>query len=269
MAKMCRNKCRQEDDFSASAQLASVLRQARAVHLEDWQEDAGDGLLRCKPCHKIIDPDHLTTDGHKVRLERWLKEQDDRAQGYQEPELPYLAWVPYEERKELMCLLCRRSSKPNGTWVTDLSSHSGTHINPAGSKEHQRNLRNYPPSDPWYIENVTQARLKYHPKRHTESHQAAVPSAAPAQLPTPATDASVAEVRSLVKASNKIPTVLANDNPKDALSWLETGKTVAEIWLEPETPAQLPPGWESAQDNEGNTYYYHREERISQWEVPE
>lgn len=72
------------------------------------------------------------------------------------------------------------------------ATHSGTHEMPAGSKdlclsdvrqfeEHRKNLQNYPPNHPWpgcvsfifralfrYIENVTRARLQYHPDSQPE-----------------------------------------------------------------------------------------------------
>ncbi|CAK8999018.1 unnamed protein product [Durusdinium trenchii] len=86
------------------------------------------------------------------------------ADGYKAPELPYLAWVPCEGQRQLMCLLCRNSRRKQGTWVSDETAHCGTHENPAGSKEHRKNLLNYPPGDPWYEQNVTAARLEFHPK---------------------------------------------------------------------------------------------------------
>eukprot|EP00439_Symbiodinium_sp_Y106_P079941 s207_g18.t1 len=122
----------------------------------DWQVFI-DGCWRCQPCNKMIDEQHVTTELHKTRpgtghilakeKMRTLSAQPKPAQelescGYKPPELPYLAYVPDEDGSRfLMCLLCRKSGKPKGTWVTDPASHSGTHEMPEGSKEHRRNLQ--------------------------------------------------------------------------------------------------------------------------------
>jgi len=54
------------------------------------------------------------------------------------------------------CLLCKK-------WCQDDFSHSGTHSNPQGSKEHQKNLRNYMPGEWWYDTHVTPVRNRWHP----------------------------------------------------------------------------------------------------------
>ena len=108
-------------------------------------------------------------DAHFTKLERWKLDQELRAENYKAPELPYLAWVPCdgvggslsfrgclvnEEKRYLMCLLCRKSGRPEGTWVSEeppdkqksrvsgvfnyiqlRSTHTGTHEMPGGSKD--------------------------------------------------------------------------------------------------------------------------------------
>ncbi|CAK9088159.1 Uncharacterized protein SCF082_LOCUS41636 [Durusdinium trenchii] len=85
------------------------------------------------------------------------------ADGYKAPELPYLAWVPCEGQRQLMCLLCRNSRRKQGTWVSDETAHCGTHENPAGSKD-RRGKGMCLPSKQVYEQNVTAARLEFHPK---------------------------------------------------------------------------------------------------------
>merc|ERR1712232_550665 len=91
--------------------------------------------------------------------ECWRHQQNLEAQGYPEPELPYLAWVPYEEgssERGCKCLLCNK-------WCSDDRSHTGTRENPQGSKEHMKNLRNYcDPELGWYQTNVEAVRRKWH-----------------------------------------------------------------------------------------------------------
>ena len=76
--------------------------------------------------------------------------------GYPAPDLPYLAWVPADGgsgEKWMKCLLCQQ-------WCQDETSHTGTQRAPAGSKDHQKKLRNYGPGDPWYEEEVESLELR-------------------------------------------------------------------------------------------------------------
>lgn len=302
-----------------AAQVASTAAlSGTPAPLEDWQELAADGL-RCKPCRKMIDSAHLETPDHAIRLLRWQQEHQAEVSGYPEPELPYLAYIPYEgfSTRQLTCLLCRNSKRPEGAWVADLTLHCGTHEQPAGSKEHSKNLRNYPPNDPWYVENVINVRRRWHPpqeqqQRHSaacaperKDHQqqsstassrqpklnlkqgdsrgrsankvatcntaevsaSAKTAASFKQLPFPALGMPLNDVvrpdirdRSAAK-KNKILRPSATCASQQSV-WLDA------THLEDSEEPMLPPGWESAQDTDGNTYYYHCEERLSQWEVP-
>eukprot|EP00969_Alexandrium_andersonii_P002347 102330-Alexandrium_andersonii.AAC.1 len=62
-----------------------------------------------------------------------------QGQGKSAPELPCLAWVPWEpedpnSERCLRRLLCNR-------WVQEAEHHTGTFASPHGSKEHERRLR--------------------------------------------------------------------------------------------------------------------------------
>jgi len=127
--------------------------------LEDWEELAPEGFIRCKPCGKVVDENHVATQDHQNRVQRWREQNELEKSGYPPPKLPYLAWVPMdggEGERGLRCLLCQK-------WCQDETSHSGTREQPAGSKDHQKNLRNYGPGDAWYDKEVAQVRLQYHP----------------------------------------------------------------------------------------------------------
>ena len=63
------------------------------------------------------------------------------------PELPCLAWVPFDFMKPggercLKCLLCNK-------WVQGEKSHTGSFQAPAGSKHHPRKLRNCDVEGTW------------------------------------------------------------------------------------------------------------------------
>jgi len=127
---------------------------------EDWMEES-NGFLRCIPCGKVIDENHLAKEDHQNRLARWQDAQRAQLYGRAAPTLPYLAYVPWDDsdptsERNLKCLLC-------GKWVQDEVSHSGTRQAPAGAKDHQKYLRNYGPGDPWYEANVVKVRQKWHP----------------------------------------------------------------------------------------------------------
>jgi len=270
-------ECTEETDGAVEAKAAG------ASHPE-WQEFV-DGYLRCKPCNKAVDEHHLSTDAHKTKLERW--KQVMSVESGSVPELPYLAWVPYEGTRALMCLLCRKSGRPQGTWVADENAHCGTHENPAGSKEHRKNLMNYPPGDEWYEENVTRARLRYHPvARSSEEQREPSPeptrNKAPVQLATPVPTSSDEKDEKSLRKKNKLGSYKMEEVEETKTERVssevfpteekEPTTEAASKWLSANDVTQnatLPPGWASAQDSEGNTYYYHRKDRVPQWEFPE
>eukprot|EP00435_Cladocopium_sp_Y103_P076291 s154_g87.t1 len=265
----------------------------QAKGLEEWQEVV-NGQKRCLPCNKALDEQHLSTESHKTKLERWKQASEMEAEGYRAPELPYLAWVPYEGTRALMCLLCRKSGRPNGTWVSDASAHCGTHLEPAGSKEHRKNLANYPPGDPWYEENVTRARRAFHPEatEPVEEQNARPAAEQPTRVehPVGSIPAEISEIASTASTEATVQEPDERKGPKkrnkldkeyrieeESTDFPESPERRAQgpaAWLESKelseaTAPKLPPGWASAQDGEGNTYYYHRKERIPQWEFPE
>lgn len=227
----------------------------------DWRVFIG-GCWRCQPCNKIVDELHVTTELHKTRLARWQEAQELESCGYKTPELPYLAYVPHEDGSRwLMCLLCRKSGKPKGTWVTDPASHSGTHEMPEGSKEHRRNLQNYPPDHPWYVENVTLARIEYHPMDRDVSNE---PDHRSPQCSYEAEPCAADEV---TEPSTQKRNKLSDEYRELADDPDNRGGSEAKTWLQVER-RQLPPDWESACDSEGNTYYYHCKDRVPQWQFP-
>lgn len=160
--------------FPGAAASQAPQEPAAPPRVEEWQQLQSDGSMRCIPCGKVIDPAHVETMDHKNRLERWREQRQLETSGYPAPREPYLAWVgskddPQAERW-LKCLLCNK-------FVNDETSHSDT----GGSKEHQKNLRNYGPGDAWYKENVTKIRNIWHPQpvRHIVPAQPAAPTRAP------------------------------------------------------------------------------------------
>ncbi|CAK9016931.1 unnamed protein product [Durusdinium trenchii] len=145
------------------------------AHLLDWQQVGPDGLVRCIPCNKVVDDNHIGTGDHCRRLEAWREYERLKKTGHPAPELEYLAWVPSidgdpNSEKWKKCLLCKK-------WVQDETSHCGTAANPQGSKEHQKNLRNYM-GTAWYTENVIKLRKQYHPEPNVRS--SSYPAAGPA-----------------------------------------------------------------------------------------
>jgi len=165
------------------------------VAMEAWQMMGPDGMVRCVPCNKVVDDNHLCSGDHLRRLEAWLQHEKLKVTGYAAPALEYLAYVPSDSgdpnsERWLRCLLCQK-------FVNDDTSHSGTQQNPAGSKEHQKNLRNYVGSA-WYQLNVIEVRKKYHPEPTVRSAPAAQMPAGPTsvarQPPTAAPWAQAARV---------------------------------------------------------------------------
>ena len=142
---------------SAAAAPSTALVQRCCGALPEWQKMGRDGLVRCIPCNKVVDDCHISTGDHKRRLASWLEMKKLENTGYPAPELECLAWVPSIQGDEtserwLKCLLCKK-------FVQDDHSHSGTPLNPQGSREHQSKLKNYS----WYREDVLKERRKYHP----------------------------------------------------------------------------------------------------------
>eukprot|EP00929_Paragymnodinium_shiwhaense_P056332 TRINITY_DN28197_c0_g1_i1.p1 TRINITY_DN28197_c0_g1~~TRINITY_DN28197_c0_g1_i1.p1 ORF type:complete len:451 (-),score=97.28 TRINITY_DN28197_c0_g1_i1:115-1380(-) len=126
--------------------------------LPQWIELDREGQKKCIPCNKYWDESHDTTAAHLRKLDGWLEQQKVKRTNYAPPAEPYLAWVEdpsYPGERQLKCLLCSK-------WVHDDESHSGSFQDPRGSKEHQKNLRNYPPSHPWFQEHVTKVRERWH-----------------------------------------------------------------------------------------------------------
>lgn len=247
--------------------------------LEDWQERMPDGSVKCLPCGKIIDDQHLAKEDHISRLDWWRESNALHKDGYPAPELPYLAYVPWDENdpnsgRALKCLLCSK-------WVQDETSHSGTRhaLGAYASKEHQKNLRNYGPGEPWYEQQVTQVRAKWHPvaQRPVREHKPA-PWAAGAAAQPPQAVAAAAEPAKA--SSSQLPAGWAKaTDPASGREYYHNTVTMETSWDPPEpagspppsapSPAQLPVGWEAAVDpTSGNTYYYNRAENRSTWEIP-
>lgn len=237
----------QQQAAACSGAAASAAGAAPGAPLEPWQELGTDGWqVRCIPCDKVIDECHLATADHTSRLQAWQERQNVLRSGYQAPALPYLAYVPADPafpagERWMRCLLCKK-------WVQDEYSHSGTHTAPDGSKEHRKNLINYPPNDPWYEENVTREKLKYHPE--------VAPTPAPRQAPTPAP--------------------WANSVPTPIVSWTNAAAAAASAPCPAAptaptaaAPAELPKGWHTTTDpGTGKAYYYHSETNEVRWDPP-
>merc|ERR1712046_68288 len=126
---------------------------------EPWQQLNTDGYLYCKLCHKYLDDKHEKSRDHQRRFRNWKEAQVCSLVGYAAPPQEHLAYVPFsgrddDRKRSLKCLLCQK-------WCQDDVSHAGTHANPAvGSKDHQKNLRNYAPGHPWWELNVSQERRR-------------------------------------------------------------------------------------------------------------
>lgn len=251
---------------------------------EKWWADLGKGLWKevqdefyCPHCDKHLNANtlaaHIQGQGHTKKLS-WIPDQGPSAvaapaaptapaapaapfvtssaasssapgsRDYPEPPFQWQAWVPWVESEPagercLKCLLCDK-------WVQDDTSHGGTHQNPAGSKEHMKNLRNYGPGDHWYEEHVVQGKLKWHPRRPSSQPAGAAAAARPAAAPASASAAS------------------------SSGAW---GPRPSAVPVAPPAPPAatrpaLPPGWSSAITEEGKTYYYHQADRVPTWDFP-
>lgn len=210
------------------AAAAPAARPPSGAVCEEWQQLDTEGNLRCIPCGKVVDTNHLATSDHQRRLEDWLWQAQKAKSHYPAPALPYLADIPRDEQdpsqgRDTKCLLCNK-------WVQDDTSHTGTPNNPAGSKEHQKNLRNYPPGTPWYEANVTQVRNKWHPPK----------AAAAAPRPQP-----------------KAPTVAP---------WASAAAQAPPP--RPPSEPQLPMDWFSAMDPKSRQLYYYNRAGQRSWHHP-
>lgn len=155
---------------------AVVKRDAPAA-MAEWQTMGPDGLVRCIPCNKVVDDNHISSGDHIRRLESWLAHEQLKKTGYAAPTLEYLAYVPSvagddTSERWLKCLLC-------GKFVQDETSHSGTKENPQGSVQHKKNLTNYV-GTAWYQDNVIKERLKWHPAPTVRCKPVPKPAASPA-----------------------------------------------------------------------------------------
>lgn len=133
--------------------------QTHLVHASAWQTVGFDGTVRCDLCRKVADENHLCSSEHKKRMEYFCHQEQNRTNGFEPPELEYLAWVPLipddvTGERQLKCLLCDK-------WVNDPWYHCGTRENPAGSKDHQRYLQHV--GGAWYNANVLPKRRRWHP----------------------------------------------------------------------------------------------------------
>jgi len=232
--------------------------------LEDWQERTQEGHIRCIPCGKVIDESHLAKEDHVNRLERWREMQRVQRCGYPEPELPYVAYVPCEEsnpngERWLKCLLCSK-------WINDDVSHSGTAEAPHGSKEHQKNLRNYTPGDPWYEEHVTRERLRWHPPQRGQPSQPA-PAGQPAsaaQGDLPAGWEAARDPTGKMYYFNRNLGKTQWERPAPA----EVPAPAPPQPRGPPAPPVLPAGWTEHKDHSGNTYYHNAQRGESTWQLP-
>jgi len=114
---------------------------------------------------------------------------------------------------------------------------------PDGSKEHRKRLAVYPPNDPWYQENVTREKLKYHPPAATvlAAEQAPTPAPWAACVPTPlASGTNVAAASAPYKVNPTLPQLIA-----------------------------LPNNWHRTTDKvSGRPFYYHGETQEVRWDPP-
>mmetsp|Transcript_10199 Transcript_10199/g.30653 ORF Transcript_10199/g.30653 Transcript_10199/m.30653 type:complete len:470 (+) Transcript_10199:91-1500(+) len=242
--------------------------------MEEWQEVAPAGV-RCIPCGKVIDDNHLATDDHKNRLAHWLDSQRARRFGRPAPDLPYLAWVPWElpdGERCLKCLLC-------GKWVQDETSHIGSFQAPAGSKDHQKNLRNCSVKDPWYQANVVAERRKWHPDepsaaptaRAAAPERTALAAATPAPWasqaasPTPSRWGKAAAPAAAAPAA--APAAVHTRAPAPAPAAAPPARADSLMAPAPEDGPPLPPGWEAGLAD-GKPYYFNRDSGESMWEPP-
>jgi hypothetical protein len=132
------------------------MKNARAP-VEKWQENLENGFVKCIPCQKIIDHNHLASRLHEQKVWFWLNQRELRDTGYPAPVCPYHAWVPENASNPLgdhflWCLLCKKR-------VQDATSHADPQEGAPCSKGHQNNLDYISPGQ--WEECVVQGRLKY------------------------------------------------------------------------------------------------------------
>jgi len=156
-------------------------------------------------------------------------------------------------------------------------SHTGTVETQTGSKEHNKNLRNYFPGDEWYEEAVTKEREKWHPR----GGRGAAPTAEPTVSTAPVAAASAAPAASAGPAASKgyaaSAEPAASAGPAGSLA-----ATLAKVQLPeeantsdaqtkvPKKPENLPAGWQAHFSPADNAYYYHCQATGETcWEVPE
>jgi len=200
---------------------------------EDWVEDAGENGFRCLACNKIITDEHLQKEEHINRVETWREWKRVKESGYQAPKQFHLAYVPCDEanpnsERWIKCLLCNKFQQDEWSHIGQVGE-----LDPSGSKEHLKNLRNYE----WYKDQVEQGRMKYHPE---------------------AAKASSAPTRSTAKAAPAKATAAPWANFRSAAA---AAPPVAEV-------AALPEGWEEHQSEEGIPFYFYPATGKTQWERP-
>eukprot|EP00928_Gymnodinium_smaydae_P092279 TRINITY_DN76117_c0_g1_i1.p1 TRINITY_DN76117_c0_g1~~TRINITY_DN76117_c0_g1_i1.p1 ORF type:complete len:309 (+),score=53.47 TRINITY_DN76117_c0_g1_i1:44-928(+) len=132
-----------KDSWSTTAPLESEATDSTTAALEDWQELASDGQVRCKPCNRICDGCHGQTTQHLNKLADFRMHQANA--GYPPPVLPWLAWAPCDWdpcRRTLVCLLC------NGKEIYDLEGrltedYCGTHgkLSDSNQNNHKKKRR--------------------------------------------------------------------------------------------------------------------------------
>jgi len=272
---------------------------------EEWMEETGDGNLRCIPCGKVCTDEHLQKDDHKNRVQAWLEFQETKKSGYKAPLEEHLAWVPCNlddpdpnAERWKKCLLCQK-------FCQDDYSHAGTvkDLDPSGSKEHLKNLRNYE----WYKDVVERERLRWHPetaraaaaptqsrmpKAAPASYKAAAPALAPwakaasqpaATQAAAATDpwvnfgkgsataplaakAAPAPAAKAAPAAAALPEGWTQEQDTDGSIFYWNNVTNETQWERPE--AALPDGWGALKDDDGSTYYHHKDTGKTQWDRP-
>lgn len=243
--------------------------------LEDWQELGADGYVRCIPCGKMCDGSHEYSTAHNDKLEWWRYRQETEKNGYEAPELEYLAYVPFDEVAEpngprgLRCLMCKK-------WVNDDYSHSGTHAKPDGSKEHQKNLRNYGPGNLWWETEVVKVRQKWHPPRAQQRQaQAANKQATLAPWATAEHKAASSSATARQPAQKELaPGWTAHKDESTGDTFYYNEATKESTWdmpvAEPNSVVarKLPADWQMVKDDAGDVYYYNTRTNETTWEFP-
>jgi hypothetical protein len=237
-------------------------------------EAVGDGSFKCLACNKVMTDEHASTDVHKNRVENWRQYQQLQTTGSQAPPEEHLAWVPSVEsdptsERWMKCLLCEK-------WCQDDTSHSGRVgvLNPPGSKEHLKNLRNYE----WYKDKVQLERIKWHPEtaastaaptRSTAKAAAAKATPAPWAASTTAKAAPPPKAAPKPLAEQPLPQGWEEHKDDECNSYFYYPATGKTQWDRPtkDTPTAI--GWTTAQDENGDRYYYNEETGVTQWEPPD